>query len=144
MCSSEWKRSPSHVPRCHLSVMTHPCNLPSNSEHHHCPKWQEQPSMLTSLEPLLRRFAIIRATRHLFRMSVACSTIHRNTGEWTEVGLPTRLERSKRSTLVTSSTDLIPPSMDPFDCESTGECPNSVPRDPQFATSFNTITIAGS
>ena len=49
-------------------------NFPSNSEHHRCPKWQEHPSMLTSLQSLKRRFAI---TRHIaFVQDVRCVLDH--------------------------------------------------------------------
>ena len=42
MCFSVWKRFPNYVPRCHISVMTTP------------------PSMLTSLQSLISRFAVTR------------------------------------------------------------------------------------
>ena len=75
-----------------------------------------------------------------------CSTIHGNTGEWTEMGLLTRLERSKRSTLVISSTDLIPPSITPSIVNlHPANALTAFQRDPhRFAISFNTSKIAGS
>ena len=87
------------------------------------------------------------ATWHLFRRSVARSTIHGNTGEWTRKKTHHFARKVKKNhSGHPSSTDLIPHSMKPFDCESaTGECSNSVPRDPRrFAISLKTSTIASS
>ena len=70
MCSSAGKRFLSHVPRCHLSVMTPPGTFPASSEHHCCLEGQEQSSMLTSLQSLLRRSA---TSRHMaFVQDVRC------------------------------------------------------------------------
>ena len=87
--------------------------------------------MLSSLQPLIRRFAITRHMALSLVQNVRC-VLDNPRKHWRVEGirLPTRLERSKRSTLVISSTDLIPRSWNPFDCESaTGQCSNSVPRD---------------
>ena len=62
MCSSVWKRFPSHVPRLPPLLHDSSWKLPSNSEHHSCTECQEHTSMLTSLRPLIRRFPI---TRHM-------------------------------------------------------------------------------
>ena len=61
-CSSVWKRLPQ--PRAQVPPLRHDSswNLPNNSEHHRCTAWQEDPSMLTSLQPLIRRCAITRHT----------------------------------------------------------------------------------
>ena len=59
-------------PRAQVPPLRHDTswNLPSNSEYHRCPKWQEHPSILSSLQSLIRRFAI---TRHMaFVQDVHC------------------------------------------------------------------------
>ena len=116
MCSSVWKRFPSHVSRCHLSVMRPTGTFPATLN---ITKAQNGRS-----SPRCGRF---------FSLSYA--------------DLPSLadLKGQKRSTLVISSTDRIPRSMRPLDCESaTGECSNNVPRDPRrFAISLKTSTIAG-
>ena len=60
MCSSVWKRFPIHVPRCHISVMT--------------------PSMMTSLQPLIRRFAITHHTA--FVQNVRCGLDNPRKQRW--------------------------------------------------------------
>ena len=62
ICSSVWKRFPSHVPTCHLSVMTAPETFSATLNITAATEWQEHPSMLSSLQPLTRRCAI---TRHM-------------------------------------------------------------------------------
>ena len=94
--------------------------------------------MVASVQWLISRFAI---TRHM-----TCVQNVRYTSERTEIGLPSRLERSDKITLVISSTDLTLRSMNPFDCQSaTAECSSNVPRETRrFAISLNTSTIAAS
>ena len=75
------------------------------------------------ISPTTHRFAV---SRHmdLCRMSVACSTTHGNKNDWTEMGLPTRLKRSKRRP--TEVILLNRPSsalIENFECESaTSKC----------------------
>ena len=60
MCSSVWKRFPSYVPRCHLSVITPPGTLLHNPEHHSSTEWQELSTMWSFLQSLISRFAVTR------------------------------------------------------------------------------------
>ena len=89
--------------------------------------------MLSSLQPLIRRFTITRHMALSLVQNVRC--VLDNPRKHPRVdgdGTPDSTRKIKRSTLVISSTDLIPRSWNPFDCESaTGECSNSVPRDPR-------------
>ena len=127
MCSSVWKRFPSHLPRRNLSVIAPPGTFPAILNILAAPKQICRYSPCdTCLEDLLR-----------FRRS-----------KDTQVSGPRRdpplcHERSKKITRVISSTDLIPCSKNPLDCESaTGECSSSVPRDPRkCAISLNTSTM---
>ena len=66
MCSSVWKRSPSHVPRCHLNITA----VPNGKRTPRCSRlFNRSYADLPSL-----------ATWNLFTVSVACSAIHGNTG----------------------------------------------------------------
>ena len=92
MRSSVRKRFPSHVPKCQLSVMAPPGTFPATLHITATPNGKNTPRCFRLFD---RSYADLPslATWHSFRMSVACSTIHGNTGEWTEIRLPTRLER---------------------------------------------------
>ena len=140
-CSSVWNRFPNHVPKCHLSVMTPPGTFPATRNMAEAPS-RPPPSSSPDVGFFFNRPYVdlpSLVTWHLCRMSVACSTIHGNSGLEQKWNSQLDSNDQKRSTLVTSSTHLIP-------CESaTAECSNSVLRDPRrFAISLNTSTIAGS
>ena len=88
-------------------------NLPSHSEHHRC---------TAPLDVDVSSTAHTKMYHHSpHGICSECPLRARRSTE-TRASGRTRLERSKRSTLVISSTDLIPLSMSPCDCESaTGE-----------------------
>ena len=122
MCSSVWTHFPCHVPRCYLSVITPPGTFPATLNITAAPNGKSSPRCGLFFNRSCADLPSL-ATWHLIRRSVACSTIHGTTDEWTETRLPFYSKSQKEY--------LIPRSMNPFDCESaTGECSNSVPRDP--------------
>ena len=72
--------------------------------------------MLTSPQSHIGRFTI---TRHMTLVqNVRCVLDNPQKHRRVNRGLPIRLGKSNKITLVISSTDLIPRSMNPFDCES--------------------------